>query len=201
MSVATADLPHAILDAARALVAQNGYADLSMRKVARSVGCSPGTIYLYYENKDALYAALIDEAVGLLIDAYGPAFEIRDPVERLEAFCRSYIGFALGYPELYKTMYLELRVDPGAVSPDGYRRARKPLQDTADALEEAHAQGLLHAPSPIEGATVVWASLHGMLSLLLARQVDPRADRDRLLDLTVAHVVAGFRCLPSQADA
>lgn len=196
MSVATADLPRAILDATRALVAANGYAELSMRKVARRVGCSPGTIYLYYENKDALYAALIDEAVGLLIDAYGPASGIADPVERLEAFCRAYVGFALRYPELYKTMYLELHVDPGTVSPDGYRRAQKPLQDTADALAEAHAQGRLHAPSPLDGATVVWAALHGMLSLLLARQVGPRADPAQLIDLTIAHVIAGFRCLP-----
>lgn len=196
MSVATADLSRAILDAARALVAGDGYASLSMRKVARHVGCSPGAIYLYYESKDALYAALIDEAVGLLIDAYRPAEGIADPVERLEAFCRTYVRFALDYPELYKVMYLELRVDPGAVSPDGYRRAQKPLQDTADALAEAHAAGRLHAPTPLEGATVVWAALHGMLSLLLARQVDPRADRDRLLDLAIAHVIAGFRRAP-----
>ena len=101
------------------------------------------------------------------------------------------------YPEQYKVMYLELNLDPGQVSPDAYRRARKPLHDTAEALAEADALGLLHAPSPVEGATFVWAALHGMLSLILARQVNPKADPQRLIDLTIRHTIDSFRCAPS----
>jgi AcrR family transcriptional regulator len=187
------DLHDAILEAALRGVTEYGYADLSMRKIARRVGCSPGTIYLYYANKNAIYAALIDKAVLHLIESYQPAFSIEDPVERLDAFCRCYVRFALTYPELYKVMYLELGLDPREVSPEGYRRAWKPLHDTAQALEEAHAQGALRVPSPMEGATLVWAALHGMLSLILARQVNPKADHERLIDMMIAHIIAGFR--------
>lgn len=188
------DLERAILDAARAGVAEHGYANLSMRTIARAVGCSVGTIYLYYANKDALYSALVDEAVEHLVASYQPAFGIEDPVERLEAFCRSYVRFAMTYPEQYKVMYLELNLDPAHVPADVYRRARKPLLDTAEALEDAHARGLLHAPSPTDGALFVWAALHGMLSLILARQVNPKAAPRRLIDLTIRHTVDSFRC-------
>ena len=193
-TVPTVDLRRAILEAARAGVAEHGYANLSMRTIARAVGCSVGTIYLYYDNKDALYSALVDEAVVHLVESYQPAFGVEDPVERLEAFCRSYVRFAMTYPEQYKVMYLELNLDPGAVSPEAYRRAWKPLQDTAEALADAHAQGLLHEPVPMEGATFVWAALHGMLSLILARQVNPKSDPDRLIDLTIRHTIDSFRC-------
>lgn len=195
-SNSSGDLQRAILDAASNGVAERGYANLSMRELARRVGCSPGTIYLYYENKDALYAALVDEAVQHLIDSYQPAFGIEDPVERLEAFCNCYVRFGMQYPEHYKVMYLELRLDPGQVSPESYRRAHKPLADTAHALEEAHASGQLWCPDPREGATLVWGALHGTLSLILARQVSPHADHDQLIQRTIAHVINGFRSAP-----
>ena len=192
MAVASADLRRSILDAAQAGVSEHGYANLSMRQIARAVGCSVGTLYLYFANKDALYSALVDEAVVHLVDSYGPAHDIADPVERLEAFCRSYVRFAMTYPEQYKVMYLELSLDPASV-PEAYRRARKPLDDTAAVLAEADAAGLLRVPSPKEGALFVWAALHGMLSLVLARQVDPKADPDWLIDLTVRHIIDSFR--------
>jgi AcrR family transcriptional regulator len=194
----TADFERIILDAARAGVAEHGYASLSMRQIAKAVGCSVGTIYLYYESKDALYGALVDEAVRHLIESYQPAFGIEDPVERLEAFCRSYVRFAVTYPEQYKLMYLELGLDPGRLA--GYGRAKKPLLDTSQALAEAHEQGLLHSPSPMGAATFVWAALHGMLSLILARLVNPDADRERLIDLTIRQVINSFRCAPSGAE-
>ena len=189
----TVDLQRAILDAARTGIAEHGYADLSMRKIARAVGCSVGTRYLYYDNKEALYSALVDEAVVHLVDSYQPAFGIEDPVERLEAFCRSYVRFAMAYPELYKVMYLELSTTPSQ-APEAYRRAWKPLHDTADALAEAAEQGLLYVDAPMEGATFMWAAIHGMLSLILARQVNPKADPDWLIDMTIRRVIASFRC-------
>lgn len=148
-------------------MAEHGYAALSMRQIARPVGCS-----------------------------VGPAgVRIEDPVERLEAFCRSYVRFAMTYPEQYKAMYLELNLAPSE-APDAYRRAQKPLHDTAEALAEALARGTLHASDPMEGASFVWAALHGMLSLVLARQVSPKADPDRLADLTIQHTLDSFRCPP-----
>ena len=186
------DLQLKILDAARAGVATEGYAKLSMRQIARAVGCSVGTLYLYYENKDALYAALVDEAVVYLVDSYRLADGIEDPVERLEAFCRSYVSFAMTYPEQYKVMFLDLNQDLSR-APEGYLRSRKPLIDTADVLAEAHEQGLLVAPRPLDGAVFVWAALHGVLSLIMARRFGPDADPDRLIDLAIAHVIDAFR--------
>ena len=187
-----ADLQLRILDAARAGVAEEGYANLSMRQIARAVGCSVGTLYLYYDNKDALYAALVDEAVVHLVDSYQTADGVEDPVERLEAFCRSYVRFAMTYPEQYKVMFLDLDQDLSR-APEGYRRSRKPLIDTADVLAEAHEAGALDAPKPLDGALFVWAALHGMISLILARRFGPDAEPDRLIDIAIERIVDAFR--------
>jgi AcrR family transcriptional regulator len=50
---------HDILHAARALLAAEGYAGLSMRKVAAEVGISLSNVQHYYQSKDALLEALL----------------------------------------------------------------------------------------------------------------------------------------------
>ena len=50
---------HDILRAARVLLAADGYAGLSMRRVAAEVGISLSNVQHYYQSKDALLEALL----------------------------------------------------------------------------------------------------------------------------------------------
>lgn len=50
---------HAILHAARALLAAEGYAGLSMRRVASKAGMSLSNVQHYYQSKDMLLEALL----------------------------------------------------------------------------------------------------------------------------------------------
>jgi len=50
---------HEILHAARALLAAEGYAGLSMRRVAAETGMSLSNVQHYYQSKDALLEALL----------------------------------------------------------------------------------------------------------------------------------------------
>ncbi|WLI88356.1 TetR/AcrR family transcriptional regulator [Massilia sp. R2A-15] len=50
---------HEILQAARALLAADGYAGLSMRRVAAEVGISLSNVQHYYQSKDVLLEALL----------------------------------------------------------------------------------------------------------------------------------------------
>ena len=47
-----------ILDAALAVFAQKGYGDTRIGDIANAVGIAKGTIYLYFESKDALFEAV-----------------------------------------------------------------------------------------------------------------------------------------------
>lgn len=49
----------AILDAAEALFTERGAANVGMNDIARASGCSRATLYRYFENRDALYAAYV----------------------------------------------------------------------------------------------------------------------------------------------
>ena len=51
----------AILEAARLLLARDGYAALAMRSVAQQVGVSLSTVQHYYPSRDALIEALLEQ--------------------------------------------------------------------------------------------------------------------------------------------
>ena len=48
--------PDRILNAASELIAELGYAGVSMRQIARKAGCNEATIYHYYAGKELMTA-------------------------------------------------------------------------------------------------------------------------------------------------
>ena len=56
--------PGEILDAALKVFAQKGFAAARMDDIAEEAGITKGTIYLYFENKEAMFKSLVREAVG-----------------------------------------------------------------------------------------------------------------------------------------
>src|ERR1700761_7092322 len=68
-----AELAQEILDAARAHLAVEGPAGLSLRAVARDLGMVPSALYRYFQSRDALLTALIIDAYRGLGEAAGSA--------------------------------------------------------------------------------------------------------------------------------
>jgi AcrR family transcriptional regulator len=56
--------PSEILEAALAVFAEKGLVAARMDDIARRAGVTKGTIYLYFENKDAVFKALLAETIG-----------------------------------------------------------------------------------------------------------------------------------------
>ena len=56
--------PSEILDAALQEFAEKGYAGARMDDIARRAGVTKGTIYLYFENKEAVFKTLVRDSIG-----------------------------------------------------------------------------------------------------------------------------------------
>ena len=83
-----------ILHAARALLAAEGYAGLSMRRVAAHVGISLSNVQHYYQSKDALLEALLLYTMELFqqkMDAISAAMTGAPPVERFLSTCDMFL--------------------------------------------------------------------------------------------------------------
>ena len=189
------DLRRGILDEARSILLAEGYAQVSMRKIAAAVGCTPTSIYLYFESKDALFHALIEEGMERLFEQLAAvAGGDGAPVRRFRRLCRSFLEFGLENPEYYEIMFV---VHPDQVSrfpSEKYRKARRNLQLFAGLLAEAHGDD---GRDPLELATVVWAQLHGAVSLILSRRLDASLDTADVLDAVVAQAARVLEPNPS----
>jgi AcrR family transcriptional regulator len=165
-----------------------------MRKIAREIDYSATSIYLYFDNKDALLHALIHEGMMQLFERLSGATEkhAEDPAKRLEALCERFISFGLENPEYYEIMF-QLRPERMNRYPaEKYRQARRNLDFFRDALAKGDHTGVFDVEDAAVSASTVWASLHGTVSLLLAERVDVRIDRNEFIRTAIRQTIRSY---------
>lgn len=64
MAKRTGEKYHAIIEAAVKVIAENGYHNSQVSKIAREAGVADGTIYLYFKNKEDLLISLFRAKMG-----------------------------------------------------------------------------------------------------------------------------------------
>jgi TetR/AcrR family fatty acid metabolism transcriptional regulator len=57
-----------IIDAAVIVIAENGYYQAQVSKIAKQAGVADGTIYLYFKNKEAILISLFQEKMGYFVE-------------------------------------------------------------------------------------------------------------------------------------
>ncbi|MDQ0220124.1 TetR/AcrR family transcriptional regulator [Peribacillus cavernae] len=57
-----------IIDAAVIAIAENGYHQAQVSKIAKQAGVADGTIYLYFKNKEDILISLFHEKMGFLVE-------------------------------------------------------------------------------------------------------------------------------------
>lgn len=156
-----------MLDAARTVFDKLGIEGASIREIAKQAGYTPGAIYSYFENKEAIYGALLAESLERLnaaVDAAG------DPglaaCELLDAKASAWFGFFAANPrDLDLGFYLVQGMQPRGLSADlNYQlndRLHNALRPCALALE---AMGL-SAEDALRENTSLFA--HGVGLLLM----------------------------------
>lgn len=180
----------AILDAARRLITRDGYRDVSMRMIARAVGCSVSSIYLYFPNKDSLIHTLIYEGFERW---YEESQEIvqrpEPPIRRLELLSRRYVDFGLENPEWYEVMYLFHPERVSRYPQELYRRTRRSMDLAVQLIIECDPERFRSEADARIVANLNWSLLHGVVSTILARRLDSRIDREAYIEAAVAHAV------------
>ncbi|EEA03946.1 transcriptional regulator, TetR family, partial [Burkholderia sp. H160] len=189
-----------ILDAARRIVVREGFAALSMRKIADAIEYSPATLYLHFESRDDIARALCAEGYAQLLATFVPLTQIADPADRLKAIGRAYVAFGVEHPETYRLIFMEDPSYTGAAlggAAGVANAAGEPDEDPGtaalhimiDALDELRAAGRLSASvasmEPAVWAEALWASLHGIVALNLTCPVFPSAPLDALVGVTL----------------
>ncbi len=89
-----------ILDTAERLFFSRGYDDVSMDGIAREVELNKATLYLYFENKEALFAAIVLRGIGILQKNYEECMEAQVPgVVKVALLGQAYYRFSQERPD------------------------------------------------------------------------------------------------------
>jgi AcrR family transcriptional regulator len=125
------------------LFQQEGYAAVSMRKLAAEAGCTPKTVYAYFHAKVDILSLLWSDVFAALFDELDAlAAAEPDPVLRLEEVAQAYVDFWLEHREHYFLVFMSgglSRADVEGYVATGVPSARFGLfaRCLADALGEA----------------------------------------------------------------
>ena len=85
-----------LLQHARKLFAQKGYAEASTDEVVRRAKVTKGALYHHFANKLELYRAVVEDMERELVAQMAHAADgAREPQQKLEAACRAYLDACL----------------------------------------------------------------------------------------------------------
>jgi AcrR family transcriptional regulator len=160
------ELYQTILQAAGEMFLKHGYEDFSLRQVAEAIGYSPGTIYLYFDNKDELLRALANQgfvAFSHMLETAGSSGN--STLDRLTALARGYITFGLQNPAFYRLIFMER---PDFFVHETLENAPKWEETFAvwrRVLEDAMRAGEIRADDPLKTSDAIWSLLHGIVAL------------------------------------
>ncbi|WP_435006132.1 TetR/AcrR family transcriptional regulator [Tundrisphaera lichenicola] len=106
--------PEEILDAATDLFAEFGFSDAVTNDLMEKLGIGKGTIYRHYPSKRDLFLAAVDRVMKRLRDCIDDSIaSVQDPIDRIEAATRSFLGFFATHPK-----YVELLIQERAIFRD-----------------------------------------------------------------------------------
>jgi len=172
-----AETRQAILDAARELFVTVGIEATTMRAIAAKIGYTATAIYHHFRDKDALIEELCVADFTALGHAMYRIGRIEDPVERLQKLGQAYAKFALANPSQYRFMFMTpQRHSP--VDANGHP-THKPDEDAYEFLFLTVSEGLdagryrADLSNPHELSQMMWAGIHGVVSLWLTHCDDP----------------------------
>lgn len=182
----------ALLDAARELFAQDGYAATSLDAVVAGAGVTKGALYHHFEGKRDLFAAVFARENERLLDAIAAAYgREADPWDALGAGCQAFLE-QTQEPAMQRIFLLD------ATAALGYERIRE-LESDSLALMELGIERAIEAgrivPRPAKPLAHMLFGAICEIAMVTARATDQEAalaeatsELGRLLAaLTVTH--------------
>jgi TetR/AcrR family fatty acid metabolism transcriptional regulator len=165
-----------ILRAAVKVFARKGYFAARVAEIARRAGVADGTIYLYFESKEALLVALFDEVMAEhLAKARREVAAASGAPARLLAIARHHLRVLGGNRELAVVFQVELRQSTKFME----RFTASWLHDyfalLAEIIEEGQAEGSLRPDVPLK---LISKSFFGALDEMVTSWILSRRDYD-----------------------
>jgi TetR/AcrR family transcriptional regulator len=159
-----------IIDAAERLFFSRSYEDVSMDDIAREVELNKATIYLYFKNKETLFATIVLRGVRILKEKYTECMEKQVPgIVKVALMGQAYYQFSQEHPDYLRMIHFYGSERFSKENPctaeigKGYGTCRLILADT---IREGIDDGTIRADlDPFLTSMYLMISFMGILSM------------------------------------
>lgn len=183
-----------ILDAARELFLVEGYANVSIRKIAERIEYSPAAIYSYYASKDDIFLALANEGFHRLAAKVNAAMVSGDALENVRACWWAFYEFAKEEPEYFLLMFVDRSVPRITQEWEGFEFLQELLANAVNAVQKAIDAGAFPATlNPNAAMHMLWASLIGPAVVGIRHRLATGEDYDALARDVLNATIAGLQ--------
>jgi AcrR family transcriptional regulator len=171
------NLEVALVEQARAMVAEFGTEEVSLRAVAGKVGVSPSAVYHHFPDKNSLLAAIGQQVIKELAAEQTaamnaiPGKSATAVRKRFRASGEAYVNYAIANPNLFRLCFGPLCV----ADHEKDRTETNAWQMLIENLDELVACGELDPKLRPNVEFHVWATVHGSATLVLDGLLPPEA--------------------------
>jgi AcrR family transcriptional regulator len=162
-----------ILDASIKLFIEEGFGNVTIRKIADLIEYSPTTVYLYFKDKDEILAALHDVGFQKMQEFNHDLASINNPLLRLHKMGENYLQFGTENPEFYDLMFImdepmKAFEEPGCEWKPGDSAISVLKATVTECIEKNYiAKADAHLVS-----LSVWSFVHGLVSLAIRERME-----------------------------
>jgi AcrR family transcriptional regulator len=160
-----------LVEAAAQIIATDGLAGLTLRRLTREVGTSTMAIYTHFGSMDELRHAIRREGFARMSARFRTLEQTDDPVADLSRQGWAYWRNAVENPNLYRAMFMHGGIDDprAAVGETTFDMLVAAVQRCLDA-------GRFMPAEPRAHAVQLWSMVHGICSLYLSEMLsEPEA--------------------------
>ncbi len=175
-----------IIDAANDILINEGYENLSIRKIADKIEYSPGIIYHYYKDKAEIIRCVVDIGYGNILKKVGTVpIDKENPDQTLIMVLRAYIEFFLDNPGQFRAILMNdinAVQDKVNILEKGISKKRKSMEKLCQLISLCIEKGKFREMDEELTAQIIWTATHGLISRLIIEKDIPGEQRYRIIE-------------------
>ena len=179
--------------AAQTIAREEGLEGLTARRVARSIGCSVGTLYNVFDNLDELILHLNGATIDALYEEFLALELLPDGERAIRRIIEAYLEFVRNNDGLWHVIFDHAWPKDYPI-PEWYtEKIRRPLAFVAKAIMPLFPHD--KKEECFQAAVVLWSGLHGVYSLASTGKLGIVTDEavNVLTDEMIANIMAGLK--------
>lgn len=164
-----------ILDASMKLFVEEGFQNVTIRRIAELIEYSPTTVYLYFKDKDEIFSGLHDIGFQKMQEFNSNLASIRNPLLRLHKMGENYLQFGMENPEYYSLMFIDSEPMKKLVVEEGcelWKPGDAAIQRLKETVIECMENGYLAKEEPLQVSLAIWSFVHGLVSLAVRERLE-----------------------------